>query len=82
MKTPRKTVGYGYVGVWRDGDLGWVLPWCVTGKSDARNPTYPSENHFVSDEDVFYKCRITVELVKGKNGKPIRRKWKALKVAR
>lgn len=73
-KLPKKTVGYGYVAVWRNGKLGWGVPRYVTGNG----PRYPNHLEVTKSQDGewSYKCKITIELVKGKNGKPIRRKMR------
>ena len=64
-RSKTKTVGYGWVGKWRDGTLGWIMPRHVNGLS-LRVPEYPADINFVSDEDQFTLCKITVEEVPGK----------------
>jgi hypothetical protein len=63
-----KSVGYGYVGVWNTGDLGWVLPEHLTCNSFSRE--FPDKD-FIYPEDDLFLCKITVELVKDRKGRPI-----------
>lgn len=58
----RKTVGYGYVGEWVDGTLGWFLPKHMsTGKT-------PERPHATFDSAIGNKgvlCRVTIEEIPG-----------------
>jgi hypothetical protein len=72
-KSKTKTVGFGYVGRWGDGTLGWCLPTFLNGYKNVRE--YPKAADF-NDGEPAYLCKITVQLVKGKSGKPIMRRMK------
>ena len=76
MKVKDKTVGYGYVGRWSDGTLGWFMPMCMSNNSE-RHPYIPSgkEYSFCWGE-LAEKCRITIEPIKNHKGLPIRRRIK------
>jgi hypothetical protein len=76
-----KTVSYGYVGRWHDGSLGWVMPKFLSDNYGPKHPAVPrlQDNPFVSafeDVPLFEKCKITIEVVKNKKGKAIRRRIK------
>lgn len=63
-KDPNVTVGYGYVGRWHDGTLGWFLPTHLLGYN-IRLPEPPDSQGFAKGE-LFELCKITVEKVPGK----------------
>jgi len=67
--TKTKTVGYGYVGTWRDGTIGWSMPKFV----EAYPMSIHSSNHEFSKDSPHYLCKITIELVKDKKGRKITR---------
>jgi hypothetical protein len=74
----KRTVGYGYVGKWRDETLGFFLPDQLAGH--ARHigiEPVPHDRSWVYPEDVGYLCKITVEQVFAKNGRPITRRKRA-----
>lgn len=75
-KSMTKTTGRGWVGRWRDGGIGWVMPAHLTGRGIDRPST---DLRYVSDEDTFILCEITVKMVKNKNGKPITRKMQSFR---
>lgn len=65
-KSKTRSVGYGWVGRWDDGTLGWFLPNHLTGyRNDG-----PNDNEHLKGETVF-KCRITIEQVLSTNGREI-----------
>lgn len=69
-RSPDRSVGYGYVGRWLDGDIGWWLP--SFGGHPRRSPgesSMPAE----CDEPVFL-CRVTIEVVRDSRGRPITRR--------
>lgn len=69
-----KTISYGYVGRWNDGTLGWFLPDHASG--NVRFVNQPSERGLrnSSKDDRFVLCRITIEQVFAKSGRPITRR--------
>jgi hypothetical protein len=63
MAKPRKTVGYGYVGEWRSGNLGWFLPQHLEHNPSRkfpanRPPVFPWNRNATG-----VLCRITIEEV-------------------
>lgn len=72
-----KTVGYVYVGRWSDETLGWIIPKHVYGwgKNLPSIPKLSEMGEWARDAELV-KCKITLEVVKGKNGKPIKRRIK------
>jgi len=72
-----KTVSYGWVGRWRDGTLGWFMPQfaCACG-TDA--PSREKLQKYAEPDTRFTLCKITVEQVRDKNGKPINRRQQTL----
>ncbi len=69
--SPDKTVGFGWVGRWYGGDIGWNLPNHLTGH---REETAAPHSRVVLLDDRFVKCRITIEVVKDSLGRPITRR--------
>lgn len=61
--TPLKTVGYGYVGSWRDGSVGWFLPTHLGGTKNQSEPPAHAAGEHSRDDDYFTLCRITVEVL-------------------
>ena len=72
MKKVKKSVGYGYVGTWNDGTLGWNLPTFVCNLPE-RYIEYPDlrGKHWIGAHDVFVKCKITIEPVISKKTKKL-----------
>lgn len=57
-----RAVGYGYVGRWSDGTIGWSLPSFITGSRErAQVPRVTDWN----TGEPLELCRITVEVVPG-----------------
>lgn len=68
--SPDRSVGYGYVGRWNDGRIGWFLP-CFT--SHPRRS--PAESSMPADyPDPVFLCRVTVEVVRDSRGRAITRR--------
>lgn len=69
---PKSAHGFGYVGTWRNGKLGWCGVSHVTGWS-RRTPDGPSEawEKYALPGDVAYLCRVTVTPVRDRLGRPI-----------
>lgn len=65
MASPTKNVSYGYVGHWRDGQLGWSLPTHASGSKDRTEPPDHMMAEYAMDDDFFTLCRITIEVVPG-----------------
>lgn len=73
----KKTVGYGFVGRWMDGTLGWWLPNHISGMPRERAEPYnPCLDDLYNKPENLVLCKITVEQVFGKNGRVIGRKSK------
>lgn len=76
-KNKNKTIGFGYVGQWIDGTLGWSMPEFVSGsgkgtKTDRKYADKPrNEGRPWAADEPHYLCKITVELIKDKRGRPI-----------
>jgi hypothetical protein len=69
----RKMVAYGYVGEWKDGDLGWFLPrhLCDYDTIDHPSPTWPT---FESAEgELGVLCKITLEEIPGKRRRRVKK---------
>lgn len=75
----RKTVGYGFVGEWCDGKLGWFMPAHVRSvpKSGFRKGQIepPASNPNCKGTKA-YLCKITIEEVHAKDGRRIVRIFK------
>ena len=80
IEVPLWESGFGYVGQWCDGRIGWFLPEHL---SPARKATYPDppNDHAVgiikaspsNRMERFYLCQITATPVLDKRGRPITR---------
>lgn len=82
-KPGQKITGYGYCGTWNDGTLGWWMPSFIFHR-DQPNDSYlsrPDKPNTLHDGDMLIKVKVTVEPVRGRNGKPVRRSAKALGVS-
>lgn len=68
-----KVKAYGFVGAWRDGTLGWLMPEHIYGwgeKVSRKFPDRPAKT-FLNEPQRLVLCEITVKVVKNKKGKPI-----------
>ena len=80
LEIPRKTVGFGWVGAWRDGAIGWWLPKFIhrfNRRGSAERPNSALMSY--ADDNRVYMCKITIEPVLSKprslggRGEPITR---------
>jgi hypothetical protein len=77
-----KGVGYGYVGMWSNGTLGWFMPTHLSTATAPRKwlrhaPDKPAKHPEWSNiGEPSYMCKITIELVLDKNRRPIVRRVK------
>lgn len=77
MRATETVVGYGYVGEWSDGTIGWWLPRHVSGYAGQTEP--PNEDSIIHSGtadagDPFYLCRITVERLARSDGRAVTRR--------
>ncbi len=75
VKDLDKVIGYGWIGRWNDGQIGWGLPDCLSDNLTAVADMGPPGRPHAPGEMVI-KCRITVEVVHDKRGREIRKKVK------
>ena len=75
IEMPKSTTGYGYVGTWRNMDIGWCLPEFVDQDNVKANPVQPSDRWEIRAPkgDRAFLCRITVEPVQDAKGRLITR---------
>lgn len=69
----KKTVAYGYVGTWLDGELGWHVPrflYSGTSLSCPEQPDCAGNKGAIGEKAIL--CKITIEEVPNKR----RRKFK------
>ena len=75
VRSLTKTVGFGYVGKWRNEGPGWFLPHHLVGSPYGNEPPNPDASMYVSEDgETFVLCRITVEQVFGVDGRAITRR--------
>jgi len=67
LKLPDPTLGRAYVGVWRDGSLGWCAPKYIHSKSDSGKPETTKYNRGRR----VYLCEVSITPILDKNGRPI-----------
>ena len=75
IKLPTSATGYGYVGAWGHGRMGWWLPNHLSVESTPDNPATANPSLVENDptgEDT-YLCCITVEPLTDERGQPITR---------
>ena len=75
------TTGKGWVGRWRDGSVGWVMPEHLKGYSYG-SADAPHTRRYIEADDKFYLCKITVHVLKDKKGRPITRSARTLRCQR
>lgn len=69
----QSTRGYGFVGRWHDGTLGWAMPRHIASVGPHEPP--PCEPW--TQGETFVLCEITVRQVFDAKGRPIARKVRA-----
>lgn len=69
MRSETKTVGYGFVGHWVDGRLGWNMPDHLEGYNGYTEA--PTMRNLYGRHKPHVLCRITVEQVLDSRGRPI-----------
>ena len=69
---PKATRGFGYVGAWDDGCIGWFLPSHIGKWNSRQRPEPPNDHHCLAGGRTFL-CEITIRPVKDKLGRPITR---------
>lgn len=65
----RVTMGHGWVARWPDGTLGWLMP---THLGQGNNT--PERQDWWPDQVDLVLCKITVEVVRRKDGRVIGRR--------
>ena len=73
LTLPDSTEGYGYVGTWHDGILGWCLPDALSEFDTRREPAKNDEKGWQIPGDRSFLCRITITPVTDKRGRPVTR---------
>jgi hypothetical protein len=66
-----KTVTYGYVGRFNDGNIGWFLPNFAIGDRSSAD-TLSERAREAGKGETFDLCRITIEVVPGARKKHVR----------
>lgn len=81
----KRTTGYGYVGLWRNGTLGWWLPRCLAANHrlpcgrlcySAEPPNGEAVTVSGAENDRAVLCKITVEPCLTSNGRLIKRRFR------
>ena len=73
VATRAKAVGYGFVGQWADGTIGWCLPEHMASGSLIEPPSRIGRANSTR-ADRFLLCRITVAVVRDSLGRSITRR--------
>ena len=72
IEVPDPTTGFGYVGQWLGGSLGWCLPNHLGGHSRKTRIEPVTERYRLGLlPKRFFLCRITVTPLLDKRGRPI-----------
>ena len=74
LKTPKPRTGYGYVGTWNDGSIGWMVTDFISGAYDKRCPDDAFRDdgcheHMLGQR--LFLCEIRLVPIKDKRGRPI-----------
>jgi hypothetical protein len=73
MTDKNTIVGYGYVGVWADGTLGWCLPDHLhSSNSVRRNQRCAPHPEWSNIGEPSYLCKITIQRVPNKRMRRIK----------
>lgn len=68
-RTKDREIGYGWVGRWKDGSLGWVLPDHMDNQSNRPD----TSRSYIPDDCKLEYCRIEIVAKRNILGRPIRR---------
>ena len=80
LKTKKRTA-YAFVGLWHDGTPGWMMPEYLSGNRHSPSRSYGHEKLAKEHpetylDDPLVLVKVTLEIVKDKNGRPIMRRPK------
>lgn len=75
LELPKPTTGYGYVGVWSDGSIGWFMPRHIDSRYARNYPSSPAPDmpRYAGKRERAFLCKITVTPVTDKRGRPVTR---------
>lgn len=70
---PNKMVGKAWIGVWNEPQrqLGWAVPNFI--EENHVNQLNKGEHHNDWAQGEFWKCKVTIELLKDKRGRAYRK---------
>lgn len=68
VKIPKAIKGFGYSGVWQNGEIGWNVTQYIDSRRRYVSP--PDSTNFIKGERAFL-CEIIIRPVKDKKGRPI-----------
>lgn len=75
MKIPKSVKSRAWVGVWKDGTIGWQVPSYITESGSSR--PLAMWGHWKEYKTQFYRCEVIIRPLLDKRGKPImRRPWR------
>lgn len=80
VKMPKANVVYAFLAVWKDNKAGWMGASHLCGTRNS--PDYPADRDDqvnrkeLLDGNRLFMCKITIEPLKTKTGKPITRIYK------
>jgi hypothetical protein len=73
IKIPKPVIGYGYSGAWCDPEntIGWNTTPFIAGKTDRKYPSDIHSREIINKKTRFFLCKITIEPLLDKLGRPI-----------
>ncbi len=74
MKNKDIMVSKAWVGEWSDGTIGWLMPQYIDERDQAPDSRQRHLARNTTQPITLYRCRITVERLKDKRGRPITRR--------
>ena len=74
IRKPKAVSGRGYVGLWRNGELGWCVAEFISNRYRVADGPSERFDQNAPSKDRAYLCEITIRPVLTKDGRPITRK--------
>lgn len=78
---PQKRQAFAFVGLWHDGTPGWMMPEYLDGNRHSPSRSYKHSELAKSHPESYWDdplvlVKVTLEVVRDKNGRPIMRRPK------
>ena len=72
VNLPKKTIGYGFIGVWANGSVGWMGLSHIGGSREYPDmPVDSPDRKEIMKGERLFMCKVTVTPLLDKKGRPI-----------